>query len=308
MKIGDIAREWFESKKGMVKESTLSVYYYQLNKHILPYWNDFEIEAFKKSDAQLFIAKLFQKGLSMRSVKDTEIILKQILLYATDAYDVNVPSQFTLKYPTKNLVQTKEELQVYTIDEMRMVSDYFRSHPSPRALGIIIVLCTGMRIGEICGLRWQDVDFDRGFISINRTIERITDYNTGKTKVVIQSPKTINSQRNIPFADWLKEILVRFCAPCLPHYYVLSGDEKFVEPRNYRQYYKDFILKKVGLKRCLKFHGMRHTFASTLIVGGSDVKSVSALLGHSTVNTTLNLYTHTTMEDKRKCVETLQLQ
>lgn len=307
MKLIEVAKEWFESKKGLVKESTLSVYYYQLKTNIYPYWGGFEVESFKKADAQLFISKLFQRGLSMKSVKDAEIVLKQIILYAVDTYDINVPCQFTLKYPTKNLAQTKEEIQVYTVEEMKMIANYFRSHPSSRTLGIIMVLCTGMRIGEICGLRWEDIDFNQNLISIARTVERITDYNTGKTKVVIQSPKTINSQRKIPFSDWLKEILLRFQAPCLPHYYVLSGSEDLIEPRNYRTYYKRLLLEKVGLRRCLKFHGMRHTFATNLIVGGSDVKSVSSLLGHSTVNTTLNLYTHSSIEDRRKCIESIQI-
>ncbi len=304
MKLIDVAQEWFESKKGMVKESTLSVYYTQILNNINPYWVDFEIESFKKSDAQLFISKLFQRGLSAKSVKDAEIVLKQILLYAVDTYDVNIPCQFKLKYPTKNLTEKKQEIQVYTLDEIKKISSYFTEHPSYNLLGIVIVLCTGIRIGELCGLRWEDIDFEKKTITINRTVERIIDTETRKTKIVIQSPKTINSQRCIPFSNWLYDVLVRFSAPCLPSYYIISGTEKLIEPRTYRSFYKRFIENKIGIK-CIKFHGMRHTFATNLIVGGADIKSVSELLGHSTVNTTLNLYTHSSIEDRRRCIESV---
>ena len=223
MKFDVIAQEWFHSKVGLVKDSTLSAYYQQLRSHILPYWKDMDVESFKKNDAQLFIGQKFQEGLSMKTVKDLEITLKQILLYAVDEHDMNVPTAFKLKYPTANLVSKKEELQIYSLDEQRRIVQYFREHPSYRTLGVVIVICTGLRIGEICGLRWSDISLESNMLQVNRTVERIVDYSTGKTKVVIQSPKTINSQRSVPFPSWLADILISFAAPCRSDYYVISG-------------------------------------------------------------------------------------
>ena len=309
MKFEVVAKEWFDSKIGLVKNSTLSTYHNNLNRHILPYWSGFDIETFKKSDAQLFIGRMFQKeALSMKSVKDLEILLKQILVYAVDEYDLNIPSTFKLKYPTANLVAKKEELQIYSLDEQKKVMQYFKENPSYRTLGVIIVICTGLRIGEICGLRWSDISFEDNTLQVNRTVERIVNYSTGKTEVVIQSPKTINSQRIVPFPNWLADILATFAAPCRSDYYVISGSDKLIEPRTYREYYKDLFLNKVGFSRCLKFHGLRHTYASALITGGADAKSVSAILGHNTVSTTLNIYTHSTLESRRKCANMIMLE
>ena len=142
-------------------------------------------------------------------------------------------------------------------------------------------------------------------LQVNRTVERIVDYSTGKTKVVIQSPKTINSQRSVPFPSWLAEILISFSAPCRSDYYVISGSDKLIEPRTYRNYYRNLLLKKIGLSRCIKFHGLRHTYASTLITNGADAKTVSTMLGHSSVSTTLDIYTHATLESRRKCAESI---
>lgn len=305
MKFDVIAQEWFHSKVGFVKDSTLSAYYQQLRSHILPYWKDMDVESFKKNDAQLFIGQKFQEGLSMKTVKDLEITLKQILLYAVDEHDMNVPTAFKLKYPTANLVSKKEELQIYSPDEQRRIVQYFREHPSYRTLGVVIVICTGLRIGEICGLRWSDISLENNMLQVNRTVERIVDYSTGKTKVVIQPPKTINSQRSVPFPSWLADILISFAAPCRSDYYVISGSDKLIEPRTYRNYYRNLLLNKIGLSRCIKFHGLRHTYASTLITNGADVKTVSTMLGHSTVSTTLDIYTHSTLESRRKCAETI---
>lgn len=169
MKFDVIAQEWFHSKVGLVKDSTLSAYYQQLRSHILPYWKDMDVESFKKNDAQLFIGQKFQEGLSMKTVKDLEITLKQILLYAVDEHDMNVPTAFKLKYPTANLVSKKEELQIYSLDEQRRIVQYFREHPSYRTLGVVIVICTGLRIGEICGLRWSDISLESNMLQVNRT-------------------------------------------------------------------------------------------------------------------------------------------
>lgn len=308
MKFEVVAEEWLESKTGLVKESTISAYYQQLRRYILPYWTGFEIDGFKKNDAQLFIGNLFKNGLSMKTVKDLEITLKQILTYAVDEHDMNIPSAFKLKYPTANLVAKREELQVYSIDEQKDIMRYFKANPSYQTLGVILVICTGLRIGEICGLKWSDISFDNNTLQVNRTVERIVDSETGKTKVVIQSPKTINSQRIVPFPNWLANILLTFSGPCRPDYYVISGSEKLIEPRNYREYYKNLVINKVGLTKCLKFHGLRHTYASTLITMGADVKSVSTMLGHGDVSTTLNIYTHSTMESRKKCANMISLE
>lgn len=308
MKFNEVAKSWLDSKRGFVKESTISVYDGRLRYHVYPYFEGVDIDTFKKSDAQRFIGHLFEKGLSKRSVKDIEIILKQILSYAADTYDFAVSYQFKLKYPTGNMAPASErELPVYSADDLGEIMRYYRDNPSCRMLGIIITICSGLRIGELCGLRWSDVNFDEGTISVKRTVERIYDYNDQKTKVIIQSPKTVNSCRTIPLPLWLCDIMRSAQGISPDDYYVLTSDRDPIEPRTYRNYYVRVIKEGVGLSRCIKFHGLRHTYATQLITNGADAKSVSAMLGHSTVATTLDIYTHTPMEKRREIANTITL-
>ena len=155
-----------------------------------------------------------------------------------------------------------------------------------------------MRIGEICGLRWENIDVDNKCIHVTHTIERIMDIDTRKTKVIESTPKTIESRRDIPIGRDLLGILKKFKACYNDSFYVTTGDEKFCEPRVYRNYYRHLVLNEVGLDRCIKFHGLRHSFATRMIASKADMKTTSRILGHSDVSTTMNLYVHPSMDDK----------
>ena len=155
--------------------------------------------------------------------------------------------------------------------------------------------------------QWQDVDLVGKVIHVNKTIERIylpENIGTDKKKTVVEigSPKTNSSDRYIPILKDIFPIVKKFSAVCKPEYYVCSCSEGFVEPRTLRTYYRIFILEKVKLDHCIKFHGLRHTFASTLIENKVDVKTVSTILGHSDISTTLDVYVHPSDEAKRGAV------
>ena len=163
-----------------------------------------------------------------------------------------------------------------------------------------------MRIGEICALQYGDIDLERKVIKVSKTIERIYMLESGgqmrSTKVIIGEPKTISSRREIPIMKDIYPLVKKFAAIARPDYYVCTCSENYVEPRTFRNYYRHFILDKVGLKHCIKFHGLRHTFASTLIENKVEVKTVSSILGHSDVSTTLNVYVHPSEDTKRNAI------
>lgn len=161
---------------------------------------------------------------------------------------------------------------------------------------------TGMRIGEICGLRWENIDIGAKCIHVTHTIERILDIDTKKSKVIESTPKTIESRRDIPIGRDLLGILKKFKACYNDGFYVITGDEKFCEPRTYRNYYRHLVLNEVGLDRCIKFHGLRHSFATRMIASKADMKTTSRILGHSDVSTTINVYVHPSMDDKLDAV------
>ena len=165
----------------------------------------------------------------------------------------------------------------------------------------MFALYSGLRIGELCALKWEDIDFKKNIINVSKTLQRvyIKAKNNNESKIIITTPKTRNANRIIPinsvFATIKKQIKTK------NNDYLLSCTEKFIEPRTYRKYF-DRMLKKNKIDH-INFHSLRHTFATNCIRLGVDYKTVSELLGHSTVNITLNLYVHPQLAQKKKCID-----
>ena len=181
--------------------------------------------------------------------------------------------------------------------------NYIQGHFTFKNLGIYICLSTGLRIGEICALTWDDIDTDMGIITIRKTIERIyiIDGERKHTKLIINTPKTKNSMREIPMTKELTKILKPLKKVVNGSFYVLTNEESPTEPRTYRNYYQK-LMRSLGVPP-LKFHGLRHSFATRCIESNCDYKTVSVLLGHSNISTTLDLYVHPNMEQKKKCID-----
>jgi integrase len=160
-----------------------------------------------------------------------------------------------------------------------------------------------MRIGEICALTWEDIDAENGTIHIRRTIQRIYTIDEGirKTELILDSPKTKHSIREIPMSRDLLKMLKPIKKVVNDKFFVLTNDIKPTEPRTYRSYYKKFM-QELNMPR-LKFHGLRHSFATRCIESKCDYKTVSVILGHANISTTLNLYVHPNLEQKKKCIE-----
>ena len=180
---------------------------------------------------------------------------------------------------------------------------FIQEHFTFKNLGIYICLSTGLRIGEVCALTWDDINIELGIISIKRTIERsyIIDGEKRHTELIINTPKTKNSIREIPITKELIRILKPLKKIVNGNYYILTNEEKPTEPRTYRNYYKK-LMKDLNIPE-LKFHGLRHSFATRCIESNCDYKTVSVILGHSNISTTLDLYVHPNMEQKKKCID-----
>lgn len=308
MRLNDVYAEWLPIKKRQVKESTLSCYQLIFINVIKPKLGNEDVETLNKKVVMPFIYELLDSGSkSKKYCSDILIVLKMLIRFASDELDLIVPdTSWKILWPTKNKISAPK-LERYTPDEYKKIVDYVIDNPSPRNLGVLLTICSGMRIGEVCALQWRDIDLVNKTIHINKTMERIyIPDNIGttrkKTKVEIGSPKTTSSDRYIPILKDILPVVKKFAAVCNPDYYVCTCDEKFIEPRSLRAYYQTFILDKVKLDHCIKFHGLRHTFASTLIENKIDIKTVSTILGHSDISTTLNVYVHPSDEAKRDAV------
>lgn len=295
--ISEIVKLWREDKKQYVKKSSYAAYMLLIENHLLPVFGDYE--AIDETSVQTFVLKKLEQGLSQKTIKDMLIVLKMILKFGAKNKWIE-HQQFDIQFPTE---RENPQLEVLSRTNQKKIMNYIQAHFTFRNLGVYICLSSGMRIGEICALTWEDIDVNTGIVSVRRTIQRIYTVEDGvrKTELVLDSPKTKNSIRDIPISRDLLRILKPIKKIVNNSFFVLTNDAKPTEPRTYRSYYEIFM-KELDIPK-LKFHGLRHSFATRCIESNCDYKTVSVLLGHSNISTTLNLYVHPNMEQKKKAIE-----
>ena len=294
--VREIAAAWKEYKRPYVKQSTMAAYVLILENHVLPYFGDGD--SLHEQAVQAFVLQKLERGLSVKTVKDILIVLKMVMKFGVKNEWMTY-YEWDIKYPTTS---TSKELEVLSVANHRKILNYIQSHFTFTGLGIYISLSTGLRIGEICALKWSDINVSDGTITVSRTIERIYIIEGEKkhTELVINTPKTKNSCREIPMSKELLAMIKPLKKVVNEDFYVLTNDERPTEPRTYRNYYNGLMVKLDIPK--LKYHGLRHSFATRCIEAGCDYKTVSVLLGHSNISTTLNLYVHPNMEQKKRCI------
>ncbi len=295
--IREIAAAWKEYKRPYVKQSTMAAYVLILENHILPTFG--EDNSLPEQSVQAFVLHKIESGLSTKSVKDILIVLKMVMKSGVKKEWMTY-YEWDIKYPPSS---ENKVLDVLSVTNHRKILNHIQSHFTFMGLGIYISLSTGLRIGEICALKWSDINVTDGILTVNRTIERIYIIEGEKkhTELVINTPKTKNSCREIPMNKELLGMLKPLKKVVNDDYYILTNDERPTEPRTYRNYYKR-LMEKLDIPK-LKYHGLRHSFATRCIEVGCDYKTVSVLLGHSNISTTLNLYVHPNMEQKKRCID-----
>lgn len=294
--IREIAEAWKEYKRPYVKQSTMAAYVLILENHVLPEFGD--NDSLHEHDVQAFVLKKIEHGLSAKSVKDILIVLKMVMKFGVKNEWMN-HYEWDIKFPVNS---QPKELEVLSVANHKKILDYVQHNFTFMSLGIYISLSTGLRIGEICALKWSDINVADGKITVQRTIERIYMVEGEKkhTQLVINTPKTVNSCREIPISKELLAMVKPMKKVVNADFYVLTNEDKPTEPRTYRNYYNR-LMEKLDIPK-LKYHGLRHSFATRCIEAGCDYKTVSVLLGHSNISTTLNLYVHPNMEQKKRCI------
>lgn len=289
---------WQKEKQEFVKTTTMSAYKLLIKKHLMPTFGEMELSLINNDIVSAFAFKKLDEGISKKSVQDIVICLKMIIKNAALKNLIEMP-QIQVRYP-KKYDDKKETLEVFNQNDYNRIISFCKENINSYNLGILICSLTGMRIGEVCGLKWKDVNFDEGTITINRTLQRIYNSDMAGTTIIESDPKTFNSQREIPIVKDLKDILRPLSKIYNEDKYIIALNQEVIEPRVLRNNYKK-LLKKLRIKD-LKFHGLRHSFATRLIEKGVDVKTVSSILGHSDVSITMNLYVHPTNENKKKAI------
>mgnify|MGYP004549105343 CR=1 FL=1 len=239
------------------------------------------------------------------NLKDISISTKKILFYIVKS---SIKYAYSNKYCNYiNLSNIKFKMPNKTIfvlskEEQNRLENVLKNKINIRKLSILLCLYTGVRLGEVCGLKWKDIDFSNKSLNVNKTIERIkNDDGNSKTKLIISTPKSETSNRIVPIPDFLVELLKQFKKN--DNYYILSNSNKLYDPRLLESFYKR-ILTKVGIKQN-KFHTLRHSFSTRCIESKMDIKTLSEILGHSQVETTLKLYVHPSYDLKKSSIEHL---
>ena len=301
----DLLRNWLRVMQPQIKETTYNKYRNAVRLYIDPFFQTKPLASIRNVDLEEFRLYLLtgagrdQKGLSPKTAADTLSILRNALAYAER-------NGFSVRCALKSVVIRREQprMRILSQKEQDTLCRYLRSDPDPRNLGILLSLFGGLRIGELCALRWGDISLGERTMHIHATLQRVqnTDEAEGpRTRIVISSPKSSFSVRTIPIPEPVAQLLG--AGACPKDAYVLTGRSFYMEPRNMQRYFH-MVLQKLGI-RDMNFHGLRHTFATRCVEAGFDVKSLSEILGHAGITVTMNRYVHPTMDMKRKNMERL---
>lgn len=299
--VEELCRCWLERRREAVKKSTYSGYRYCVEKHILPSLGKISLAELNETVIRAFIMKLQEQELAETTVHSILIALKSALRFGIQ-YDLL--RENLLCCCSANCHKT--ESRILTIRDSAEMKNYLLQKNTVFSLSILLCRGTGMRVGELCGLKWGDIDFKSNSIKIRRTVSRIPNphFSEGQPRTIlyIRTPKSHASAREVPIPGYLREALQALSGR--EELYVLTGRESCTEPRNIQKKFKT-VLKNCGLKEC-NFHAMRHGFATACLESGMDCKTVSSILGHSSTHVTMDFYMHTTMSRKQACVDAIE--
>ena len=299
----DMSEMWLHSIQTSVKESTWIKYRNILKCSIVPRLGNTNLSNIDYSVISALRNELIeaggkdQNGLASKTVADALSLTKAVIRFASQMKYKTDYTALDVSVKVKNA-----QLRVLSIQEQQILLSESMDELDLTGLGIYICLFTGIRIGELCALTWDDISLENNIIHVHKTMQRIqTPDAEKKTAIIITEPKSQCSIRDIPIAETLREKLMH---QHLKNGYVLTGkNNKFVEPRTMQIRFKA-IVERCGIKG-VHFHTLRHTFATRCIEVGFDVKSLSEILGHANVSITLNRYVHPSMELKQKNIDKL---
>ncbi len=301
----EAAYGWLVSKKPFVKETSYAYYSTMVEKHLLPKLGGMLIGQIDYHVLADFLAEKRQHGnlrdhgpMKDKTVSDIKMLVMQVLYYAKAEHMIS-------EVPECPIISTKQPaISVLTKQEQEQLERTILANVTSFGLGIMTSLYGGLRIGEVCGLKWGDFDFFNHTISVKRTISRITDVDGesgARTKLVIGPPKTETSRRTIPIPEPVFAFLEQYRKKdgC----YVATGTTKFMEPRVCLQRFKS--LQRKAKIPDHTFHCLRHTYATRCIENDIDYKTLSELMGHSDVKITMQRYVHPSMDSKKSQINKL---
>lgn len=296
---------WQKTNVGRYKGATALKYDNLINNHILPILGEYRLSELNTllltdfMDNKLTQGRIDRSGgLSSSYVRSIMLVVQEIIDFAEEE-NMCAVTKAKIHKPRAE----KNELEILDVSSQTYLEKQLILSPDETGIGILLSLGTGLRIGEVCALRWSDIDFEKAILHIRSTVARVKNTDgTGMTKLIIDKPKTKSSLRDIPIPKRLMDILVLLYEKRRSEY-VISDRDGFVSPRTYEyRFHKVFEENHI---KSVNYHALRHTFATRCIEHGVDVKTLSEILGHSDVAITLNTYVHSSMDRKREQLEKL---
>lgn len=304
---GEVLDLWMENNRLRLKGGTINKYQSIIDSHIKPGLGFIRVVDIDSSKINNFLNEMILSGklngsggLSASYVRSMGIVINSAMKYA-----VSEGLCSPLNTPISKPVAEQKEISILDEDSQHRLEMYLLDNLDLTNAGILISLHTGLRVGEICALSWNDIDLNKRVIHIRHTVARVPvlgNSSEQKTQLVIDSPKTKSSARDIPISSALYPIITEIQKLSNSNF-VISQTNTFVHPRAYEYRYHK-VLKKCNIAQ-IRYHALRHTFATRCIEAGVDVKTLSEILGHGSISVTLNTYVHSSMDTKRKQLEKL---
>lgn len=291
MKLKELLELWLERyMKHTIKIRTYNRYKSICDLHLIKDLGEYELDELKPNVLQDFLLKKIDDHYSTNTIKGIVSVLKQALRLAITLEFVDKEYCSNLKMPSSE----EKEISVFTKKEQQVIESFCLNHKKRNYIGIVICLYTGIRLGELLALTWDDIDFNSNLLTINKT-----SYSAkvdGKTQIIVDKPKTKKSNRVIPLPNQLVKLLKIIKKESNSKYVITTRNSGMVGNRSYQRTFK-FILKKVNVQY-RNFHSLRHTFATNAIELGMDVKTLAEILGHTNAMITLNRYSHSLLNYK----------
>ena len=291
MKLKDIVMQYLENIKYSIKQKTY-LFYLQMN--------DIYIVGFNKeislSNLNEFLVSIKEKY-SYSTTKLIKSLVNRSLNFAFENGLTKEKMVITLHLKNQQI----RKVQALEKQEQARLEKYILENEKKYHYGILLSLYTGLRLGEVIALKWQNVDIKNKLIYIDKSVGSISQNH--KTLAIESSPKTQSSIREIPISKQLLILLKKLKQVSTTDNVIVSHNGRQIQSRAYQKSFENLV-KKLHIKH-YGFHALRHTFATRLLENGVDIKTISELLGHSSPTITLNRYVHTNLQNKRKAVEIL---
>lgn len=296
---------WLENYiKPNVKQRTSEAYAQMIEKRIAPKIGDYDVNELSPVLLQTFVSELLRsgnartgKGLSASTVNLAVTVLQSSLKTAFTIGEAFAYAADKIKRPKLK----QKEVSCFSIAEQKKIERAVTTDDRKKLFGVTLCLYTGLRLGELLALTWEDVDLQKELIIVRKTCR------DGKAEhgclQIVGEPKTQSSKRIIPLPKQLLSALKAIKRAQKGNYVVSAGEGKPVGVRSYQRTFA-LLLKSLAIPH-KGFHALRHTFATRALECGMDVKTLSELLGHKNATVTLNRYAHSLLEHKTNMMNRL---